>query len=475
LWALCEACGVRRVLARGAAALFVLAPMTLLNAPSGYVDAAFAGATVALLCTSALWLLAEQPDAWLAAATGMSGAHVLALKGTGIAFAVCVAMCMSAVLALRWFRARAAGTPFVSRALVRSLVLMKLCALPGVFWIARNVVMTGNPLWPVEIKLAGHVVFAGVASMDEVLSTASNTPPQLATLGEAARVVRVWLQMNGPAADFDERLAGLGFAWPLFALPALIACMWAFARQRAVWAVNAPALRGGASPQARALLLVLAMTAGCFALQPLRWWPRYTLWLWGAGALALALQGEALARAGRRRGLACALVLVAVVSLSEGSVAVAHAKEAQRAAGRWLGAAPANRVRLGDPHHALNAESWVDRAFWALGLEHAPDVCRGAWKPSTDNANLDGVFAQLQPRPRVHVIPDDQGSWENVRSEWEAIGCPRLLLLNGSPVLASAARDPGVSVTHAVAFDGIFVVGPREPVAAVGHSGDLLP
>ena len=46
--------------------VFVLAPMTLLNAPSGYVDAAFAGATVALLCTSALWLAGAQPDAWLA-------------------------------------------------------------------------------------------------------------------------------------------------------------------------------------------------------------------------------------------------------------------------------------------------------------------------------------------------------------------------------------------------------------------------
>src|SRR5262249_9659779 len=150
-----------------------------------------------------------------------------------------------------------------------------------------------------------------------------------------------------------------------------------------------------ASAQARALLLVLAMTAGCFVLQPLRWWPRYTLWLWGAGALALALQGEALARAGRRRGLACALVLVALVSLSEGSLAVAHAKEAQRAVGRWLGAAPANRTPFGDPHHALNAATWVQPDFWALGVEHAADVCRGAWKPSTDNANLDGVFAQL--------------------------------------------------------------------------------
>ena len=75
--------------------------------------------------------------------------------------------------------------------------------------------------------------------------------------------------------------------------------MWAFARRARP-----------RRPQARALLLVLVMTAGCFVLQPLRWWPRYTLWLWGAGALALALQGEALARAGRRREACCALALL---------------------------------------------------------------------------------------------------------------------------------------------------------------------
>jgi hypothetical protein len=472
LWALCEACGVRRSLARSAGALFVLAPMTLLNAPSGYVDAAFAGATIALLCTSAMWLLRPQPDAWLAAATGMAGAHVLALKGTGIAFAVCVGACVAAVLALRWFRSRrGSAAPFASRALLRSILIMKVCALPGAFWIVRNLAFTGNPLWPVEVKLAGHVVFAGVASMDQVLSAASNTPPQLVPLGEAAKVVRVWLQMSGPAADFDDRLAGLGFAWPLFALPALIACMWAFARDRAQ------------SAQARALLLVVAMTAGCFLLQPLRWWPRYTLWLWGAGALALALQGEALARAGRRRALACALALVATLCLSEGTLAVAHAKDAQRAVGSWLRSAPANAASLSDPRRALNATSWIAPGFWKLGLEHAPDVCRGAWKPNTDNANLDGVFAQLEPRPRMHILPDDQGSWESVRRAWHASGCQSVLLLNGSPVLASAAHDPRVSVAPAVAFDPLFIVGPRKPVAGDGgrdfvrrgDSGDLLP
>jgi hypothetical protein len=338
-----------------------------------------------------------------------------------------------------------------------------MCALPGAFWVVRNVAFTGNPLWPVEVKVAGHVLFAGVASMDQVLSAASNTPPQLARLGEVARLLRVWLQMSGPAADFDDRLAGLGFAWPLFALPALIACMWGVARSSAQLV------------QARALLIVLAMTAGCFVLQPMHWWPRYTLWLWGAGALALALQADALARAGRWRVLAGALVLACVVCTAEAARAVTHVKDAERAAVRWFGTSPPDAaVRLADPRHAVNARAWIAPAFWDLALERTPDVCRGAWKPNTDNANLDGVFAQLEPRPRVHILPDDAGNWDEVRSAWKASGCPRLLLLDGSPVLASAARDPNVSVAPVVAFDPLFIVGPKGP-GSVGHFGDSSP
>ncbi len=448
IFASARAAGVRRELAAAASAVFVLVPMMLLNAASGYVDAAFAGASVALLCCTALLARAPRPDPLLLAATGMAAAHALALKGTGLGF---VALCALALVVVRAWNARGQALRLASTVRWTSTALA--WSAPGLFWAARNLVHTGNPLWPVEIRVAGHTLLRGVGSMDAILDTAHNTPPQLRALGPLGRVLHSWLQWSGPALDFDSRLAGLGYAWPLLALPA-IGFVMAGRRRRG---------REGRS----LLALVVVLSAACFALQPMSWWPRYTLWLWGAGALAIAIAAETLVGAGRHAWLSAWLAAGAVVCIAEGAVAVTHAKDAKVAVQRWLAAGAGTRAFY-DARHAINATAWIAPEFWALGVERHPDVCRGAWKPATDNANLDGVFAQLTPRPRVHVLADGAGDWPRLRSDWQATGCPQLLLLAGSPVLTYAARDPGVSVERAVAFDPLFIVRPRTAVALGG-------
>ncbi|HEX7670756.1 MAG TPA: hypothetical protein VF395_14275, partial [Polyangiaceae bacterium] len=191
-------------------------------------------------------------------------------------------------------------------------------------------------------------------------------------------------------------------------------------------------------------------------------WSRYTLWLWGAGALSLAVLGERLARSERRALLPTCLALISALSMAEGAYAAVRANGAWMALSRSI-----SRAReLADPKRGANARKWIAASFWQLGLETRPDVCRGSYKPGSDDANLDGVFAQLSPRPRVHIVPDDDGDWGRVRRGWKGTACPELLLLRGSPVLPLAARDPEVSVEAAVAFDPLFVVRWRtEPLA----------
>ncbi|HTU57749.1 MAG TPA: hypothetical protein VMF89_04935, partial [Polyangiales bacterium] len=178
---LARVCNVRPLVARAAAASFLLVPMMILNAPSGYVDAAFASACVCLFCSAALCVSSASP--WVFLATGMSTAHVLALKGTGLPFAVLiVGLCVLRALIQR----RSPG--------LHALVAFVAAAAPGLFWPIRNVVNTGNPLWPIRLSLGGKELLPGVGTAEQILDVAGNTPALLVPHAPPTRVLLTWLQ-----------------------------------------------------------------------------------------------------------------------------------------------------------------------------------------------------------------------------------------------------------------------------------------
>jgi hypothetical protein len=453
---LAESWKVRSLFAWTSASVFVLAPMMVLNAGSGYVDAAFAGATVALICCTTLATRDAEPDPIAVGAAGMAAAHVLALKGTGAGFVVLCAA--GALLRLGLRLARRVPAPSVERS-PRSprlrkraaLGLVVALALPGTFWSVRDLTYTGNPVWPVDVRLAGNTLWAGVGTMEQIIDVLHNTPADFARLTAPVRVLHTWLQLRGTANVYDDRRAGLGWTWPLLALPAIV-CVLKRALRRA---------KRGPLDEQMEMVFVLALTAAFFALQPMNWWPRYTLWLWGAGALALALEAERLCRRGRVRMLTCGALALTAVCCVEGACALATANGTKVALWR-LSRPGADLHTLLDTRSGVNAVYWVPPEFWELGLDLRSDLCRGAWKPETDDAILDGVFAQLTPRPRMHILDDDSIGWPNLRQQARAAGCSELLLFKGSPALAWAAGDPNVVVEHVLGFDPLSVVRTRD-------------
>jgi hypothetical protein len=442
---LARVCDVRPFVARAAAASFLLVPMLILNAPSGYVDAAFASACVCLFCTAALCVASAPP--WIFLAAGMSTAHVLALKGTGLPFAVLVVgLCVLRALIQR-------RSPSL-----HALGAFALSALPGLFWPLRNVINTGNPLWPIRLSLGGKELLPGVGTADQILDVAGNTPALLASHAPATRVLLTWLQWTGPALDFDYRLSGLGFAWLFIAVPSLLALAYV------VW--RAPSSRARHAP----IGFVLLLTAACFALQPMAFWSRYTLWLWGVGALAIGCLFELLlrARAGGFQRL-YALIWLSVMVIEAG-YALAHVHGLQLALRRYpqlsASADAPSFLQSMDLQHGIQAKkSWIAPEFWTLELTREPTICRGEWKPYTDNANLDGVLAQLSPRPTVNIIPDDHVPWTETKKRWREARCASLMVFRGSPVLAAAETDPEVQLRRVNAFDALYVVRWREPKA----------
>jgi hypothetical protein len=439
---LARVCQVRTSVARAAAASFLLVPMLILNAPSGYADAAFASACVCLFCSAALCAgsrFSDRPSPWLLFVAGMATAHVLALKGTGLPFGVLVVglCCLRALLLRRGLSLAALGT-------------FSLAAAPGLFWALRNVVHTGNPLWPIRVSFGGKVLLAGIGSAEQILDVAANTPAQLASHAPLTRVLLTWLQWRGPALDFDYRFSGLGYAWLCVAVPALLALLLRLWREPAGRARHAP------------ILFVLLLTAACFALQPMAWWSRYTLWLWGAGALAIACQLEHALRERNARAPTLPLLALTLLALSEASFALAHVHGLNRAVERYrqpaLAGPRTDFLQSLDLQHARQAKRWIAPEFWQLGLTHDARICRTQWKPNTDNANLDGVLSQLTPRPALFVLADEHVSWAKTKQDWRQVGCPALLVFRGSPVLAAAQSDPSVSVRSVVAFDPLYVL-----------------
>jgi hypothetical protein len=155
-----------------------------------------------------------------------------------------------------------------------------------------------------------------------------------------------------------------------------------------------------------------------------------------------------------------------LLMVGEAGYALAHVHGLHLAVRRYpqLPASRPSFLTSLDLQHALQAKkSWIAPEFWELGLSKEARVCRAEWKPKTDNANLDGVLAQLSPRPSVIIVPDDHVPWAETKQRWREVGCPSLLVFRGSPVLAAAQADPDVNIQVTRAFDPLYLLRSREP------------
>ena len=180
-----------------ASALFAGAPEVATQAGSALVDVDFAAAFLL-----AIFFLLEYR------ARGATGALVLAglaagfLAGTktlGVVFAVLLVPV--AILCVTARRER-------DDPLAAPLLLALAAALPlGGFWYVRNWEATGNPLFPLELRIGGALVFPGVHGREEMLASHFHVP----ALGAAsAALQRLW----GPGVTIMGR-----FTLPLLLLP----------------------------------------------------------------------------------------------------------------------------------------------------------------------------------------------------------------------------------------------------------------
>ena len=279
--------------------LYLLLPVTIWQSPTAYLDSAYASAFIGLAAAMVMGERAwrqEGAACWQhALALGATAGLALGAKGSSgvtvaVAFVVLLVASMQGAS-----RAKERG----GRVFTRSLGLLALAAAvalaTGGYWYVRNWAHTGTPLYPVGLSIGDRVIFPGV-NVADALWEEGNTPALYKPWPEWRRIGYAWLQGldDWPSTVFavDGRLGGLGYVWVLGGLPA------------ALYVVLDGLL--GRRAERRAWVSLAVLVVASFAVTPMRWWARYTLWLHTLGLPALAVALSRLARAGGMARLAWA-------------------------------------------------------------------------------------------------------------------------------------------------------------------------
>ena len=287
--------GARRPGAALAGLCYLLVPNVIVQARMAYVDVAFCSLFLAAL---AFWDAARAQGTWSRwLLFGVTMGLVAGTKPTGLLYGGALGIAgllWPQVRALRARRGRqaavhpvqtgaapaapraadtapdaiasaAARAPAVAWGWRFALLLLPAFAF-GLSWYLRTWLAYGNPLYPFPLAFHGHVFFHGPLPLSHITNGA--TPAPYRDRPDWYMIRMAWLGRN-LSGWYISAQGWLGTAWPLLEFPALALFI--------VWGSR----RAGAWP-------ALAVAAFSFALQPLNWTPRYTMFLPALGAAALA-------------------------------------------------------------------------------------------------------------------------------------------------------------------------------------------
>ncbi len=409
------------------AALIACVPAWVILSATCYVDPGFAAAAMATLAGALLFAHADDRHASRAALLfGAAGGLVLGAKGQGLPFFAIALGVVTAVQLVQPPRPRARIVTHVALAVLAAFVV-------GGYWTARDLVMTGNPIFPVQLKLGAKVLATGY---DPAALVDGNMPAWLHAWPAWLRVPAAWLQLDGPIRSYAAT-GGLGVLWPAVEIPALILAWFLLVR------------RGRLRPW----LILAGIAALWLAIQPAPWWARMTLWLHALGLPALAVVLSITSESRSRTG-AYAAAFAFLVILAAGAREARGAFVAERAHGRVAGR----------DHVSSAAAIFPGLEAHCARFLAARHIARSRW--SRFGTLMGGVLSQPLDARTIEPLgapPDSAGvaSLSAAGTEWviwdeiAAGPAPRALR---RAALDSCAYRPGQDQRFVM-----FRIGPRAP------------
>ncbi len=162
IYALARALGVSRIASSVAAATALSIPLVVFQSVSSYVD----------LYAAQFWLSSLLALVWVSRIHDPRRRRVM-LFIAGLAAGIALGSKTTFLLLVLWLfaavllaeRLRPMPLPNAHRRYVRSLAIFGVaCLLTSGFWFLRATVATGNPLYPLPVKIHGIELFSGIAN-----------------------------------------------------------------------------------------------------------------------------------------------------------------------------------------------------------------------------------------------------------------------------------------------------------------------
>lgn len=230
-----------------------------------YTDPGFTATAMGAVAASGLLVFDQAVSArWRFVLWGAALGLLAGVKGTGAPFAAVLAVSVSAVLLVQ-------GRDQWKRWLLRLGLAGCIAFAVGGYWYVRNALVTGNPIYPIELKFGAKVLIPGY---DRVNFVEANLPAWLAAYPRLLRVPVSWLQLDAPIRGYDP-VGGLGYVWIFGCVPALLLLAVLLPRRRS-------------DPLVRRFLFFAAISALLLASETSPWWSRFTMWLLALGLPSLA-------------------------------------------------------------------------------------------------------------------------------------------------------------------------------------------
>ena len=371
--------GVRGVWSWAAGALIVGAPVFVCQSVSCYIDPGFAATVMACIAASCVFVFDAKENRsgwWDASLLGLTAGLTLGSKGTGLPFAI-VVVSVSALGALWvWGSKR--------RLLVSRLcVVVAVSLLVGGYWYTRNAILTGNPIYPIQLKVGEKVLIEG---WDHVQFNEANLPPWLERYPGPTRMLVSWLQFDRPISGYAP-VGGMGYVWLAGAVPAVL-LLWLLSIGRRY--------PGPVRQFAFVTILVLCL----LAVQPATWWARFTVWLHALGlpSIALVIYAAASARRVWWRVLAVVVAAGVVVTVVWESGTTLALEWADGRTGEVTSARNATFETSGEYMFPGMADATGFKQFFEAGK-----IARSPWERY--GTLLGGVLAMPLDKREIVVLP----------------------------------------------------------------------